>query len=248
MRAKTVGSAPHTVKILCIADHVDPLVYSLQAKERFKDVDLVLSAGDLNMSYLGYVASTLNRPVLFVFGNHNLKHYELFRQSQNFMREGMNDTYLTANFFGSTYVGDRVRHIKGLLVAGLGGSIKYNDGKNQYSDLEMYFKCIRLIPRLLYNRIVHGRFLDILLTHSPPLGLGDRNDNCHRGFKAFRWFMKAFKPRYLLHGHVHLYDQNANREFDFHETKIINVYDHFVLDFSGHRPGKDAAPEGADEQ
>ena len=45
------------MKILCVADHVDPLVYSINAKERFNDVDLVLSAGDIPMSYLGFIAS-----------------------------------------------------------------------------------------------------------------------------------------------------------------------------------------------
>lgn len=220
-------------KILCIADHVDPLVYSVNARERFRDVDLVLSAGDLNMSYLGFVASTLNRPVLFVFGNHNLKHLELFRRNRTFLRDGMLEDYHTANFFGSTYVSDRIMSSKGLLIAGLGGSIRYNDGRNQFTDLQMYLRILRLIPRLIFNRIFHGRYLDILLTHSPPQGLGDRDDACHRGFNSFKWFMRHFKPRFLLHGHVHLYDQNAVREYRFESTRIINVYDHFVLDFPG---------------
>jgi Icc-related predicted phosphoesterase len=231
------------LRILCISDHVDPLVYSLNARERFRDVDLVLSAGDLNMSYLGFVASTLNRPVLFVFGNHNLKHFELFRRNQNFMRDGMNNDYHTTNFFGSTYVGDRVQRVKGLIIAGLGGSIRYNDGKNQFTDFQMQMKCLRLIPRLLFNRLVYGRYLDLFLTHSPPLGLGDRDDNCHRGFKSFRWFLRMFKPRYMLHGHIHLYDQNSPRHIRYGKTDIINVYDHYVLDFPRDHRGSEAIDE-----
>jgi hypothetical protein len=227
------------LRILCVADHIDPLVYSLNAKERFRGVDLVLSAGDLNMSYLGFIASTLNRPVLFVFGNHNLKHLDLFRRSQSFMRDGMSNDYHTANFFGSTYVGDRVRRVKGLLIAGLGGSIRYNDGRHQFTDFQMHLKCIRLIPSLLWNRLIYGRFLDILLTHSPPRDLGDRDDITHRGFEAFRWFLRLFKPRYLLHGHIHLYDQNECRKTRYHQTDIINVYDHYVLDFPRTDTGAD---------
>jgi hypothetical protein len=35
------------MKILCVADNIDPLVYSSSIKSRFREVDLVLGAGDL---------------------------------------------------------------------------------------------------------------------------------------------------------------------------------------------------------
>ncbi|HKK47684.1 MAG TPA: metallophosphoesterase, partial [Alkalispirochaeta sp.] len=69
------------MKILCVADHIDPLVYSVTIKKRFADVDLVLSAGDLPMDYLGFIASSLNVTVGFVFGNHNLKELPTFYRS-----------------------------------------------------------------------------------------------------------------------------------------------------------------------
>ncbi len=67
------------MKILCVADEIDPLVHSIRIRERFGDVDLVLSAGDLPMEYLSYIVSALNKPLLFVFGNHNLKDLPYFR-------------------------------------------------------------------------------------------------------------------------------------------------------------------------
>ena len=60
------------MKILCVSDQIDPLVYSINIKERYQDVDLVISAGDLPMEYLEFIVSSLNKPLLFVFGNHNL--------------------------------------------------------------------------------------------------------------------------------------------------------------------------------
>ena len=33
--------------------------------------------------------------------------------------------------------------------------------------------------------------------------------------------MRTFKPRYLVHGHVHLYDRNAAREARYRSTTII---------------------------
>ena len=123
-----------------------------------------------------------------------------------------------------------MKQISHIIVAGLGGSRKYNGGLNQYSELQMFLSIIKLVPRLLYNRIVKGRYLDILLTHAPPFDIGDRPDLCHRGFRAFRWFIRQFRPRYLIHGHIHLYDLNATRESTYFDTKIINAYDHVTLD------------------
>ncbi|MFP4426049.1 MAG: metallophosphoesterase [Spirochaetaceae bacterium] len=218
------------MKILCVADHIDPLVYSAQARERFGDIDLVISAGDLPMEYLGFLASTFNMPVVFVFGNHNLEALHLFRKTKDPTRvSGL--TVNLQNYYGSTYAGDRLVRVRELLIVGLGGSMRYNNGPHQFTDRQMLRRIVRLLPRLLWNRLVHGRFLDILLTHAPPLGIHDQNDPTHRGFSSFLWFMRTFKPRYLLHGHIHLYDLNARRETQYYDTKVINVYDHYLLEF-----------------
>ena len=134
------------------------------------------------------------------------------------------------NTYGSTYIGDRVVKKKGLLIAGLGGSYKYNNGKNQFTEFQMSLKILRLFPVLLVNRITKGRWLDILVTHAPVRGVNDREDMCHRGFKVFRLFLRLFKPKYLLHGHIHLYDINAERETRLYSTKIINVYNSYILE------------------
>jgi Icc-related predicted phosphoesterase len=94
----------------------------------------------------------------------------------------------------------------------------------------MRMRILGLLPRLIWNRLVHGRYLDILLTHAAPSGLNDRPDPAHVGFEAFVRFIERYKPKYLLHGHVHLYDINARRSVRHGETEIINVYDHYVLD------------------
>ncbi|TVR69420.1 MAG: metallophosphoesterase [Spirochaetaceae bacterium] len=228
------------MKILCVSDHVDPLVYSNSAKARFREIDLVLSAGDLPMDYLGFISSTLNRPVGFVFGNHNLKELDLFLGGG---RPGLFDTSVEAqvrSYYGATCLENKVKMMEGVIIAGLGGSIAYNNGEHQFSDFAMTLRVVRLIPRLLWNRLVRGRYLDILLTHAPPRGIHDREDRCHQGFSAFLWFIRYFRPRYLLHGHIHLYDINEERTTSYEDTRIINVYDHFVLDVEPVRGTNDA--------
>ena len=223
------------MKILCVADHVDPLGYSSSIRDRFAGIDLVLGAGDLPMEYLGYIASSLNKRIFFVFGNHHLEHLARFSRHRGPFPDDRTEPFtepVITNYFGSTCIEGRgVRHDK-LLVAGLGGCSKYNRGAHQYSEFQMRMRILRLAPRLFWNRIVHGRYLDILLTHAAPLGLNDRPDPTHIGFRAFLRFMERYEPRYLLHGHIHLYDINAKRAVRYGKTEIINVYDHYVLDFS----------------
>jgi len=219
------------MKILCIADHIDPLVYSAGIKTRFKDVGLVLSAGDLPLNYYDFIMSTLNKPLLFVFGNHNLKGLEQFRGvSDALSRFSPLRREVEPMAGGAIYVNGRVRRERGVLVAGMGGSRWYNGGENQYTDLQSYLRLALLVPRLLLNRLRYGRYLDVLLTHAPPRGVHDGEDPCHRGFRALLWFMRVFKPRFLVHGHIHLYSGDAQRVTRYLETTVVNAYDHALIE------------------
>ncbi len=217
--------------ILSVADHVDPLVYSHSIKDRFGGIDCILGAGDLDISYYEYIVSCLNKPLYFVFGNHNLKNLSFFRPSP--------DSYPAADWkdrssrgFGSICVDGKVVRDKkyNLIIAGLGGCRRYNKGEHQFTEFQMFMRIIPLIPRMFFNRIFQRRWLDILLTHATPAGIHDRDDPCHRGFKSFIWFMRRFKPKYLIHGHVHLYDINAQRASRFDDTTVLNAYNHIVFD------------------
>ncbi len=218
------------MKILCVADEKDPLVYSSQIKERFKDIDLVLGAGDLPLKYYGFIVSSLNKPLMYVFGNHHLQDFDAIHGKNTY--PSLLDHHEQVNRFsyGSIHIGGRARKMQGILIAGLGGCKNYNKGKNQYSEFHMFMRIVKLMPHMFWNRIIHGRWIDILLTHAPPFELGDRPDPCHQGFKVFRLFIKWFKPKYLLHGHVHLWEINATREHHYHNTTILNVFNHLVLD------------------
>ena len=215
------------MKILCVSDQIDPLIYTNTIKQRYADVDLVLSAGDLPMDYLDFIISTLNKPLLFVFGNHHTGEIGNFNNKSRELRfyEGFEVSC------GACYVDSGVKQEAGLIIAGLGGSQRYNLGENQFSDFQMRLRILKLIPALVFNRLFRGRFLDILLTHASPRGIHDREDKCHRGFKCFLWFMRIFKPRYLVHGHIHLYDLSEVRTTKYCETLVINAYGHYLLDF-----------------
>ena len=214
------------MKILCVSDQIDPLVYSNSIKKRFADVDLILGAGDLPLDYLDFIVSTLNKPMLYVFGNHHV----VEKPRSPFLQQEDGSFHINLREESDSHIGSKVRREEGFIVAGLGGSMRYNKGPNQFTELEMYWEIVKLIPRLFCNRLFHGRFLDILLTHAPPRGIHDKPDRCHLGFRAFLWFIKKFKPRYLVHGHIHLYDLSDIRRTRWMQTEVINAYGHYIID------------------
>jgi Icc-related predicted phosphoesterase len=216
------------MKILCVSDQIDPLVYSASIRDRFADADMVLCAGDLPLDYLDFIMSSLNKPLLFVFGNHHVEEMRYFNWMPEAFLAGRDGGEYQGS--GAIHVGSNIKIEEGLIVAGLGGSMRYNRGANQFTDFQMYLEIIKLIPRLLCNRLFRGRYVDILLTHAPPKGIHDKNDKCHWGFKAFLWFMKAFKPKYLVHGHIHLYDLSDVRCTRWSDTTVINAYSHYIID------------------
>lgn len=218
------------MKILCISDHIDPIIYTPSIKKRLSDVNLVISAGDLPLEYYGFIVSLLNTPCFFVFGNHHLKRYDIYRKNKIKGPDLWEENIRYKHSFGASYIGGKTARHKDLLIAGLDGSPVYNHGKNQYSELRMFAQILKLIPKFIFNKIFRGRYLDILLTHTPPYDINDQPDKCHRGFKVFLWFMRVFKPKYLLHGHVHLFNSNEKRTAVYKKTKIINIYDHYLLD------------------
>ncbi len=228
------------MKLLIVADHRDPLVYSPNVKERFGDVSLILGAGDLRMEYYSFIVSSLNKSLYFVFGNHCLEHYGAFKKRRfgHFGEplENLGEPY--ENSFGAICIEDKVIRHKphNLLIAGIGGSKRYNQGESQFSELQIYLRFLKMLPRLFWNKLFHGRYLDILLTHAAPFGIHDKQDPCHVGFKSFLWFMDKFKPRYLLHGHIHLYSLNDQRVSQYGETIIINSYGHYLLEID-HQEG-----------
>lgn len=215
------------MKILCVADQVEPLIHSLGVRERFPDVDLVLGAGDLPMDYLSYIVSALNRPLLFVFGNHNTEDLPYYRPGVQAPPVPLHDYRYDS---GATYTGFRIRHECGLTIVGFGGSLRYNNGPNQFSQAEMWARVLLLAPLLWLRRILTGRGADIVLTHAPPRGIHDRTDLCHQGFAAFEWLIRVFRPEYLVHGHVHLYDRAEARVTRYHDTTVINAFGWWLID------------------
>jgi Icc-related predicted phosphoesterase len=205
------------VKILAVSDQVVDRIYTLISSGHFHDVELLLGCGDLPYPYLENLVSMVNLPLYYVPGNHDPASTQRWPQSHV---EG-----------GSNLDLKLVNH-KGLLIAGFGGSVQYRpNGVNQYTQRDAYFRAYRLLPGLLWNRLRHGRALDILISHSPPEGIHDDDTQAHRGLSALNWLLRVAKPRYHFHGHTHFYRQNLSASTsEIGRTQVINVYPYKVIE------------------
>lgn len=200
------------MKILSVSDQVDPRIYSVKLKERHNDVAFVLSCGDLPYEYLEFIISGLNQPLYFVHGNHD--------HSKN----GELDETQT-HPLGADNLHGKIYRKQGLLLAGVEGCIQYNrKTKYQYTQGEMWSHVLRLVPGLLYNKLMYGRFLDIFVTHAPPRGVHEGVDWTHQGIKAFRWLIDNFQPAYHFHGHIHIYRPDTVIETRIGKTMVINTF------------------------
>lgn len=220
------------LKVLAVTDEVDPRIYSTSLRERMGDVDFVISCGDLPASYLEYLTDALHRDVYYVLGNH----------AEELVREGNRGE--PRHPLGGTDLGFKIvtDTRTGIIFAGLPGSPRYSEvAPVQYTEWQLTRRILRMMPRLMWNKFRHGRAMDILVTHSPPRDVGDREDPAHRGFKVMRKLIKWANPRYHLHGHVHLYDRTESHINTLYTTQVINVYPYQRLELEfPHLP--DVAP------
>ncbi len=200
------------VRILAVSDEVSSALFRPEARRIVGQVDVLLSCGDLPYSYLEYLSTTLGvRHALYVHGNHDVDEY-------------MAGGDVLTGPGGWVNVDRRVYSTGTLLIAGLEGCIRYKpQARYQYTQAEMRWRAAYLGVRLVWNRVRYKRYLDILITHSPPAGIHDGPDGPHRGFRAFLPFMRRFKPRLLLHGHKHHYGHDAWRT-RYAETEVVNVH------------------------
>ena len=195
------------MKILCIADEELTIFWDSYVPGRLKEYDLILSSGDLKAAYLSFIVTMARAPVMYVHGNHDTG-------------------YAVTEPEGCDSIDGQIVEYRGLRILGLGGCLWYRPGAHQYSEKEMR----KRIWKLRWQIAKYGG-VDIIVTHAPPRGVGDGEDRAHQGFESFLELMDAYRPRYLLHGHVHLsYGRDRTREREYHDTKVINVCEKYVLE------------------
>ncbi|MDO4407771.1 MAG: metallophosphoesterase [Eubacteriales bacterium] len=196
------------MKVLVVADEESRYYYDCYQPGRLDGIDLIISCGDLSRSYLEFLVTLGNCPLLYVRGNHD-------------------DSFADHPPEGCLCIEDKVFLYRGIRFAGLGGSYRYQpDGINMYTEEQMARRI-----RKLWWKIRKNKGVDVLVTHAPAFGKGDLDTLPHRGFRCFLKFMEKYRPRYMLHGHVHRnYGFKIPVTQRYLDTEIINACGAYLLD------------------
>ena len=209
MKQKQAQTDKKTLKIMILADHKSKLLYDYYDPERMKDIDLIISCGDLPQEYLSFFVTLCNVPLLYVMGNHD-KNFDVKPPE------------------GCTCIEDTIYVYQGIRILGLGGSMQYIPGTpNQYTEGQMR----RRIQKLAFSLWRHKGF-DILVTHAPAYQVNDLPDLPHRGFAAFLPLLDKYRPKFFIHGHVHAnYARGFKRTDTYGDTTVVNGYEFYVVEY-----------------
>lgn len=194
------------MKILLVSDEETSYLWDYFQPEKFKDIDLIISCGDLKAQYLSFLVTMIKAPLLYVPGNHDTR-------------------YIKEPPEGCENIDGKLVKFKNLRILGLGGSHKYRPAEFQYTEKEMARRIFKLKPKLWLNQ-----GFDILVSHAPAYGIGDEDDPCHRGFQCFNELMDKYLPRFFFHGHVHLNYSRKPRIHEYKTTKIVNAYQYHIIE------------------
>ncbi len=194
------------MKILLITDEESPSLWEFIQPEKFKDIDFIISCGDLKAEYLSFIVTMIPVPLFYVHGNHDTR-------------------YLKDPPDGCQSIDDSLIKYKGLRILGLGGSQKYNSGAFQYTERQMKKRISKLKFKLWMNK-----GFDVLVTHSAAFDLNDDKDLCHVGFKCFNTLLDKYSPKYFIHGHVHMNYGRKPRKIEYKNTTIINAFQYYILE------------------
>ncbi|MEG0566254.1 MAG: metallophosphoesterase, partial [Hungatella sp.] len=192
-----------------LADQESKNLYDYYEPDKLKDIDLIVSCGDLRSSYLSFFATCSHAPVLYVRGNHDGQYKEKPPE-------------------GCICIEDDIYVYHGIRIMGLGGSMEYVPGSSdQYTEWNMKKRIYKLWWKLRRNR-----GFDILVAHAPAYEVNDMEDLPHRGFRCFKDLMDQYAPQYFVHGHIHAnYSGKFKRLDHYGETTVINAYEQFIIDY-----------------
>jgi len=195
------------MNVLCVSDTVVPDLNSQFRPENVGPVDLVISCGDLPPEYLGFLRHTLQKPVYYVRGNHDIRY------------DGRPPD-------GCLNIHGRIVRHGPLRILGLEGSRWYNDGPIQYTEEQMRYLVWRLRPLIWWKG-----GLNMIVTHAPPRYIHDAEERCHRGFKIYRKLIQWYAPQFFLHGHIHaLFEDDTERITWVGRTRVVNCYGYCRLE------------------
>jgi hypothetical protein len=213
--AAFVGREGRPIRLLAVSDEVDPALERAATRQALGGIDLVLGAGDLEPSYLAFLADAFAAPLLYVRGNHDV---------------GAAWADAEREHVPEVLADGRVHHEAGLRLLPFSGAPRYAPHgrartEQQVSGNAMWRRALRAWPGAAVRRPL------LVQTHAAPRGVNDAPDHAHRGFGAFRWLLDRLAPPLWVHGHATLVRRGIEaRTARRNGTVLVNVTGAILLE------------------
>ena len=174
------------IRLLAVSDAVDPALDHAVNREALGRIDAIVGCGDLEPSYLGFLADAFGAPLVYVRGNHDRggRWSESLAHSPHPLTSG------------------RLIDVGGIPIAPFEWPGMEHDQALR-DEWRAWLDVIRAEAGLLRRRLA-GRAAPVLvISHAPPRGVGDAAaDPYHVGYGAYRWLLERLRPPLWLHGHT----------------------------------------------
>ncbi len=211
------------IKILAVSDRESASLENILKKNPAisKNLDYLISCGDLGKDYLTYLSGSLNLELMFVYGNHDVRQKESpcrIQPAAFNSRIALPGSNLHKNF---------IKRGEYSLI-GFEGSRWYNGQGTQYEEKEMKSHVNSLLKKIKLKHMfgkISGKPKNplIVVSHAPIADVHDLKDPCHKGFNCFKTVIEKLQPVLWLHGHIHQPSLLKNQATTYESTRIINV-------------------------
>ena len=203
------------IRLLAVSDEREPTLADSRNRDAIAPIDLIVGCGDLDCHDLAFIADSFNAPLVYVKGNHDTD--AKWKQCTDFCPEAIHSTAILRR--------------AGISMAGLTWPGQPGKPSNR-SESTAWNQVLRLATR----RFVQPEPM-IVLSHVPPLGVGDvATDPYHRGFKGYRWLLERLEPTLWLHGHTPL-AAISDWKVQIGNTTVVNVTGAVVIELLPPKPG-----------
>ncbi len=188
------------IRLLAVSDETEKAFDFESNRAALGRIDGIIGCGDLEPGYLAFLADAFCVPLIYVRGNHD--------------RGG---GWEAARDLLPGALDGRVATIAGVAVGGL--SWPSEDRAKAFRDDGAAWR--QSIGFRL--RTWRGPTPQIMISHVPPLGLGDTpEDPFHRGFRGYHWLCSSVHPVLWLHGHTSMAAAET-WHIEWGDTTLVNA-------------------------
>lgn len=161
------------MRVLAVADTTEN--WTNETFDTVRDVDMILSLGDMYSIDLERLRGVSDTPILGVYGNHCSRGY-----LEQYGVDLSNRSVAAVHKIGD------------VTILGVSGCVRYSNAAYHQWTQEEYTAALAGAPAC-----------DWVVTHCPPRGCNDHDDNAHQGIDALREYVIRHKPSHLFHGHTY---------------------------------------------